>query len=219
VNDDVMLVEAAAVRRSASIAALAAALAKAQGEMTGALKDKTNPHFKSSYADLASVWDAARGPLSKNGLAVLQPPSADGARVTVTTILTHSSGEWVESTFTMTATQNTPQGVGSCLTYARRYALASMLGIAPEDDDGNEASKAPSNGRQEQAKPRAPEGFDNWLLDLEVAAKEGTDVLTAAWKKSQPYMRKYLQDTDPAKVDALKSTAGKADKTRVAVPA
>jgi hypothetical protein len=211
-NDAMTLtVDAGAVRRSPSIAALAAALAKAQGEMGGALKDKTNPHFKSSYADLSAVWDAARGPLSKNGLAVLQPPSSMGASVTVTTILTHSSGEWVESDFTVTATQNTPQGIGSCLTYLRRYALASMVGIAPEDDDGHEASRQPE--RQEQARPqavnRAPEGFDNWLLDLEVAAKDGTETLTTAWKKSQPYMRKYLQDTNPAKVEALKATAAK----------
>jgi hypothetical protein len=214
-DNDVMVIDSQAVRRSASIAALAAALAKAQGEMGGASKDKTNPHFKSAYADLASVWDACRGPLSKNGLAVLQPPSADGPRVTVTTILTHSSGEWIEVDLTMTATQNTPQGVGSCLTYARRYALQSMVGIAPEDDDGNAASQGGGAKPQAVAKPAsAPDGFDDWLLDLESVAQEGTEALTAAWKKSQPFMRKYLQDTNPAKVDALKAKAAK-----VAVPA
>jgi hypothetical protein len=206
-------VDAGAVRRSPSIAALAAALAKAQGEMGGALKDKTNPHFKSSYADLSAVWDAARGPLSKNGLAVLQPPSSMGASVTVTTILTHSSGEWVESDFTVTATQNTPQGIGSCLTYARRYALASMVGIAPEDDDGNAASQRPTQATAKPQTVSTPEGFDNWLLDLEASAKDGTEALTAAWKKSQPYMRKHLQDTNPAKVEALKRSAAAVRET------
>jgi hypothetical protein len=114
--------------RSRTIGQLAAALAKAQGEIQGASKDKTNPHFKSSYADLASVWEACRAALSKAGLSVLQPVFADGARVTVTTIVAHGSGEWMSTDLTMTAGANTPQGVGSCITYARRYALASMVG-------------------------------------------------------------------------------------------
>ena len=99
----------ATVTRSASIAALAGALAKAQAAMEGAAKGNINPHFKSKYADLASVWDACREPLTKNGLAVLQPVKADGAHVTVTTLLVHSSGEWIEESLTMTAQQNTPQ--------------------------------------------------------------------------------------------------------------
>lgn len=126
--------------RSASIATLASALAKAQGEMEGAAKDSTNPHFKSKYADLASVWDACRKPLAKNGLAVMQPVTAEGNAVTVTTILAHSSGEWIAESLTMTAQQNTPQAVGSTITYGRRYGLSSMVGIAPEDDDGEAAT-------------------------------------------------------------------------------
>ena len=215
--DDVTLTVQSPVRRSESIAALAAALAKAQGEIEGASKDKTNPHFKSSYADLASVWDACRAPLSKNALAVLQPAVADGPRVTVTTILVHSSGEFIESDLTMAAQQNTPQGIGSCITYARRYALSSLIGIAPEDDDGNAASQGscqPQAGAQKPAngngRTLAPDGFDNWLTDLEVIADDGTAALEAAWKKSQPYLRKYLTDTDKAKWEAVKARAVKA---------
>ncbi len=126
--------------RSASIATLAMALSKAQGEMEGAAKDSTNPHFKSKYADLASVWEACRKPLAKNGLAILQPVTADGQHVTVTTILAHSSGEWVSESLTMTAQQATPQAVGSTITYGRRYGLSAMVGIAPEDDDGEAAT-------------------------------------------------------------------------------
>jgi hypothetical protein len=211
-DETTMVIEQTAVRRSPSIAALAAALANAQGEMSGATKDKTNPHFKSSYADLASGWDACREPLSKNGLAVLQPPTSTGASVTVTTILAHSSGEWIESDFTMTAGQNTPQGMGSCLTYARRYALFAMVGIAPEDDDGNEASQQPSGRPRAVAaptKPQAPEGFERFLLDLEAVADNGTPALEDAWKKAQPYMRKHLQDTNNAKWEAIKAKAAK----------
>lgn len=207
-------VERGTLRRSDAIGQIAAAMAAAQGEIEGAAKGKVNPHFKSRYADLASVWDACRDALSKHGIAVFQSPSADGPCVTVTTLLAHKSGEWIEDDLTMTAGQNTPQAIGSCITYARRYALAAMVGVAPEDDDGNAASQ--SNERpQAVAKPAsAPEGFDNWLSDLEAVADEGTEALKAAWSKSQPYMRKYLTDTNPGKVDALKAKAAKA-----AVPA
>ncbi len=121
-------------------AELFAALAKAQQVMSGATKDATNPHFGNKYADLASVWDAAREPLAANGLSVLQPVSADGAKVTVTTILAHISGGWIASDLTMTTEKATPQGIGSCITYGRRYGLSAMVGISPEDDDGQLAS-------------------------------------------------------------------------------
>ena len=137
-------------RRSENVNELAAALAKAQGEIANAAKDADNPFFRSKYADLASVWDAIRRPLSANGLAVLQPAAVDGARVTVTTLLTHASGQWVESSLTMMAMQQVkgsgweeaknPQAIGSAITYARRYSLSAMVGVAPEDDDGNAAT-------------------------------------------------------------------------------
>lgn len=128
--------------------ALARALAKAQGVMSAASKDKVNPAFKSGsatggrYADLASVWDACREPLSSNGLAVVQlVTAADKASVTVETRLLHESGESVSSVLTMPVEKPTAQGVGSAITYARRYALSALVGVAPDDDDdGNAAS-------------------------------------------------------------------------------
>lgn len=125
--------------RSESIAQLAAALSLAQGEMKGAAKDSENPHFKSMYADLASIWDACRDPLAKNGLAVIQLPSADGSRVTVTTILAHKSGEWIASELTLKAAGDTAQPICGTITYGRRYGLAAVVGIAPDDDDGEAA--------------------------------------------------------------------------------
>ncbi len=116
------------------------ALSAAQAAMTGATKGSVNPHYQSKYADLAAVWDACRKPLTENGLSVIQLPSADGPRVTVKTILAHKSGQWIESELTMTSVKADPQGVGSALTYARRYALSAMVGIAPDEDDGNAAS-------------------------------------------------------------------------------
>lgn len=128
---------------SASIAALAAALAKAQGQMTFATKDATNPHFKTRYADLAAVWSAIREPLAANGLSVIQQVTQAEGMVGVRSILAHASGEWVASDLQMPVAQKTPQGYGSALTYARRYSLAALVGIAQDDDDG-EAGTRPS---------------------------------------------------------------------------
>jgi hypothetical protein len=128
---------------SFEIGEIAAALAKAQAEITGAMRDSTNPHFKSKYADLESTWDAIRGPLSKNGLAVVQFPRKDTGGVLLVTMLAHSSGQWFRSFLYMPVSKNDAQGVGSAITYARRYALQAICGVAPTDDDGNEATGKP----------------------------------------------------------------------------
>lgn len=137
---------------TASIARLAAALAKAQGQMKAALKRSENPDFRSRYADLAAVLEACRGPLSANELAVMQRVSTGQDEVTVTTLLAHSSGEWVRDRATFPVAQRTPQAFGSAITYARRYSLAALVGVAAEeDDDGNAASaggRAPEVQRQ-----------------------------------------------------------------------
>ncbi len=128
--------------RSESLNELGAALAKAQGAIEGALKDSDNPFFKSRYADLSSVWEACRQHLTANGLSVIQSPTEAESGIGVETMLLHSSGQYVSDKFTMPVTKSDAQGVGSALTYARRYALAAMVGVAPEDDDGNAATKA-----------------------------------------------------------------------------
>lgn len=138
------------MEKSESIAKLSEALSKVQSVLKGAAMDSSNPFFNSKYADLTSVWDACRKPLADNGLAVIQVPSSDDTRpeyVIIETILSHSSGEWVKGRLVMKPTKPDPQSVGSCITYARRYSLASIVGIAPEDDDGNAAS---GNEKQKQ---------------------------------------------------------------------
>ena len=138
--------------RSDSIAALAAALSKAQSAMTGAKKDSVNPHFKSKYADLASVWDACREPLTKNGLSVIQMPGKDETGYYVETVLAHSSGEFVSCKLHIVPIKDDPQGLGSSITYARKYALAAIAGIAPDDsDDDGEAAMGRSDVRRDQA--------------------------------------------------------------------
>lgn len=119
-----------------------AALAAAQMEMGRALKDSANPAFRSKYADLASVMDACMTALNKHGICVLQPTGEDEAGRYVKTILAHTSGETVECRVPLIVGKNDMQGYGSAVTYARRYGLMSMAGIAPEDDDGNAAAKA-----------------------------------------------------------------------------
>lgn len=126
-------------RRSESIAKLALALSKAQGKIVAAKRQSANPFFKSKYADLAAIWEACRGALSENEIAVFQPASARGRVAIITTIIVHSSGEFLEEALMMVAERDSPQAVGSTITYGRRYGLASMVGVATEDDDGQAA--------------------------------------------------------------------------------
>ena len=133
--------------QSETIGKLAEALSKAQGAMTNAAMDGKNPAFKragqdSRYATLTAVWDACRKPLADNGLAVVQAFRVDeSGMLLLVTKLVHTSGEWMVSEYPVTPTQNTPQGLGSAVTYARRYTLSSLVGVvADDDDDGNAAS-------------------------------------------------------------------------------
>ena len=141
------------MRASEHLNELAGALSKAQAMLRGAVKDSTNPHFKSRYADLASCWDACREALAANGLSVVQLPEGTGGVVEMTTMLLHTSGQWVSCTGTFPATKADPQGLGSCITYARRYQLCAIVGISPEDDDGNAASEQPKQQPKPERKP------------------------------------------------------------------
>ena len=118
-------------------------LAAAQAQMGKALKTANNPHFKSKYADLASVMDACLPALNANGIAVIQPPYDDETGRYVKTIFLHGdSGETLECRTPLITAKNDMQGYGSAVTYARRYGLMGMAGLAPEDDDGNAAVRA-----------------------------------------------------------------------------
>jgi len=145
------------MQTSQTIGALAAALAKAQGQMKPAEFDRTNPHFKNKYATLPAVMAAVRGPLSANGIAIIQGLEAEGAKVRVTMTLAHASGEWMSSTLEMVAAQNNVQGLMSTVSYGRRYLLSSMCGVVADDasdDDGEEGSR--HDYHQEQRPPQRP---------------------------------------------------------------
>jgi hypothetical protein len=127
--------------QSETVGALAGALAKAQGEIENATKNAKNPHFKSNYADLAEILNTARPVLARHGIAVVQSPSYEGGEVQLATTLMHESGEWIRGIASAPATKQDPQGIGSAVTYLRRYSLAAFVGIAQEDDDGQAASR------------------------------------------------------------------------------
>ena len=139
------------MKYSESLDKIAPALCKAQTEMGGAVKNANNPFFKSKYADLTSVWIACKDALHNNGLSVIQSPVSNEGRIGVSTMLLHSSGQFVTDEFTLgVKKENDPQADGSSITYARRYALAAFVGVCPEDDD---AEKGMHRGEKIPDKP------------------------------------------------------------------
>lgn len=193
---------------------LALALSKAQGKITGALKDSSNPFYKSKYADLASVWEACREHLSANGIAVLQTNGNSEERVTVTTLLVHSSGQWVRGTCSAKPAKDDAQGIGSVITYLRRYGLAAIVGVAQVDDDGEAAV-----GRKTETKhpiPQiTPEPVDNKkCFEAAVWFKEmiDADVIEKNWELVQAGWAK-LSNNERLEVDAqLKDKAPNSNK-------
>jgi len=146
------------MKHSEQINELATALAKAQGQIEGAKKTSDNLYFKSKYADLAEVWEACRKPLADNGLAVVQGDgiASEDGNVSIETMLLHVSGQWISSSLEAKPTKTDPQGIGSCITYLRRYGLQSLVGISPEDDDGNAASQADQKSKPQKPQPQKP---------------------------------------------------------------
>jgi len=155
------------IDQSSQVNKLFEALSKAQKEIGTAHKDKSNPFFRSKYADLTACWDACRDPLSKNGLCIIQiPGKAEKGMLKLTTMLGHSSGQFIKSHCYAPLTKNDPQGFGSTLTYLRRYGLCAIAGISPADDDGNAGSmgskpKVPVKKKESSAvsQPKTSDGF------------------------------------------------------------
>jgi len=187
--------------RSRDLDKLAAALAKAQGEIEGAVKDKSNPAFRSKYADLGAVWDAIREPFSKNGLSVVQFPRRDGSSVEVETILLHASGQWMSGSFSVPTAKQDAHGFGSATTYARRFSLSAVCGVAPVDDDGNAAvGPVGSAGAGTQFRPERRGGSD-WV---EEARRDGTLDETREKGKLPAAMSNLAINTPAAAGSAIK---------------
>jgi len=183
------------MNQSEHINELAAALAKAQGAIQPAAKDRENPAFRSRYADLTSIWEACRGPLSDNGLSIVQfPVDAEPGRVALETTLLHASGQWLRERVSTRLTKDDPQGVGSALTYLKRYALAAVAGVvADDDDDGNAASQGRGPQRPQPATYQKPRETPPRLSSQEAPAapaEKPSAGITAA-EAEQRFLAKY----------------------------
>ena len=186
---------------SETIEKLAAAIVKAQGELEHVAKDANNPHFKSKYADLPSVVDTIRPVYAKHGLAVLQGFVPDDSGVTIETRIIHSSGQWIsDEGLHLPIDKQNAQGVGSAITYGRRYTLLAMSGVAPDDDDDGNAASANTGSKPasktQHAKPNQPSAHPatphaklvsaDQAKELEAAAiANGVDPALAARKAKQ----------------------------------
>lgn len=182
--------------RSEQINELATALALAQAEIQHAEKASENPHLNKKYASLASVWDACRGPLTKNGLSVAQfvVPSEPGT-LRLVTMLMHKSGQFLSGMEEMPVLKNDPQTYGAAVTYARRFGLAAMAGVCPDDDTDGEGLNGKSQGTPQhrgqqsrnpqttrpQAAPPAAEPASNPALALSPEVKEAGKAYAAAY--------------------------------------
>jgi hypothetical protein len=199
--------------RSEEINEIAAALAKAQGAMKNATLNRENPHFRSKYADLASIFDTIRLALSANGIAVTQQINGN----VLQTSLLHASGQYLSSEMPLPATPR-PQELGSALTYYRRYQLSALVGIGADDDD--DATEAQAQVKTQERVRRAPpkpgpdvvenppadagakgrpapavtsEEMEKADKDLTAAAELGTETLRAAWVKLPAPVRAALE--------------------------
>ena len=194
------------MRQSDDLDQLFTALALAQGEIEDATKDSTNPHFKSRYADLASVRAAYRGSFSKHGLALVQLSTTNGARVSVQTILSHKSGQFIAETLDASAAANTPQAIGSTITYLRRYSAMGFAGIAPDDDDGNAASGKRANGNGADDETIEPDQ----IAELQkLIVSYGVDKAAFAKYCGVESLAEILARDYPARLAALKNKAPK----------
>ncbi len=173
------------MQQTENINELAEALAKAQGQMEHAKKGAVNSHFRSNYADLAEIVTALRKALSDNGLAYMQTTMLENGGVVLVTTLAHKDGQWIRSFYPVKPTQETPQGFGSAMTYARRYSLAAIAGVAAEgeDDDGNEGSGLASNATPSNAEPSE-----------EVAAFKAMVAQAHAMQGLNDFERKFVTD-------------------------
>lgn len=171
------------MNKSETISKLAVALHKAQGQIKAAIKDATNPHFRSRYADLSSIVEAVKAPLLAEGIVFLQGIEDGENGVAVETMLLHTSGEWMSSVLKIPASKQDAQGYGSAITYGRRYGLQSMCGVPAEDDDGNAATASaatsgvikPTEGARGRVDPKRRKTVEDTATQIKDALKEERD--------------------------------------------
>lgn len=213
------------MNRSESINELTKALSAAQGEIKGAVKDQANPFYRSTYADLQSVWDAIREPMSKNGIAITQFPEERESGLILTTMLSHSSGQWLESSLPVRpgytdkegnfVPLHDPQAMGSAITYARRYALQAVAGVAPMDDDGNAASGKGQERAQERTDHRREAEARKQTPQEPVSVGNWKDVVCHIGKPKGPLQGKKLGTLDEGSKAYLLKSLREKDQSRL----
>ena len=188
------------VKWSETRAELAKAMVAAQQSLGLVAKSSDNTYFESRYADLATVLDAILPALNGAGISLMQAPGGDGeGNVTLTTTLLHESGEWMESTLTMRPTKSDPQGVGSAITYARRYAALAVAGAAPEDDDGNSASQRNNKAASRKTFERLETGA------REAATNYGETGLETWYRANRQAIASMHEDFEQSFIELLKT--------------
>lgn len=181
--------------QSEQINELAAALAKAQGAMSNAAKNRVNPHFKSNYADLAAVLDAIREPLAANGLSFTQMMGFSDGNFILRTMLLHSSGQYIATEYPLPSSGR-PQEMGASQTYARRYSLAALVGVAQDDDDGNSAIE------HKPSPPPSPRISENELKEIRLLIDETETDIAALCRH---FKIKSLMEITPALSKTIKT--------------
>lgn len=171
------------IEQSESIVKLSAAMVAASAELKNPPKDSVNPHYKSRFADLATVLDTVKPTLIKNRLAVMQFPTESNGLPALATMVVHESGEWIRTTMLLCPAKSDPQGIGSAITYGRRYGLQAALGITADDDDDGHQGSQPAKQTQQPAKT-APQQQNQAPVDNRIDGKTFQSVMNAkgfAW--------------------------------------
>lgn len=189
------------MNQSEQINELVTALAKAQGEILPASKDGINPHFKSRYADLASISSACRPALSKHGLAIMQTMDEANGKLVLVTTLAHSSGQWMRSSLPIISAKQDAQSIGSAITYMRRYGLAAMVGVVADDDDDGERSMPRPDMRQESRR-KEPEIKQEACISSQ-QAKEIAEIIAQCDEKYRNQFWERLHNLSIIKLEQI----------------
>lgn len=184
---------------SQEIGQISEALAKAQGQMQGALEDSKNPFFKSDYADLTSVWKACRKPLSENGLAVFQSLIYENGVQFVITTISHSSGQWFKSMMHVKPNKDDMQALGAAITYARRFSLNALIGMYPKGEDDDAEST--------MDRFIIPDGYDPKKVDQYI------DGLSKHYGKAPSTIKKQAMDNPKSFWESYEAWLNKKEKT------
>lgn len=206
------------MKQSESILTLAKSLPKAQAAIATAKKDVNNTFFNTKYADLASIIDACKPGLNANGFTFLQPVTSSERGVVIETILLHESGEWISECLEVPVSKQDAQGVGSAITYGRRYGLQALIGVPAEDDDGN-AATSPRATTPAQATGDVPKRLTERQVADFMASIDGAHGLEEKKRATKTALTTANDMGDIQAYESIKAHAAKVAKQELATQA